>query len=77
MGTTSLMTELSPSSVIDQIGGWGGIKVLLGSGPPNSPTLGSQAGPPCHGLGPAPPRTHSAWCQGIGSTLELASRCGL
>lgn len=24
MGTTSLMTELSPSSVTDQIGGWGG-----------------------------------------------------
>lgn len=71
MGTTSLMTELSPSSVTDQIGGWGGeSKSCLGQGLPTVRPSGLR-------LGPAPPRTHSAWCQGIGSTLELASRCGL
>lgn len=36
---------------------------------------GAQAGPPRHGRPPGV--THSAWSQGMGTTFELASRCGL
>ena len=50
------------------------IKVLCGPGLPVCPSAPGPARSPHHG---PPGVTHSAWFQGIGSTLELASRCGL
>lgn len=47
MGTTSLMTELSPSSVTDQIGGWWGeSKSCLGQGLPTVRPSGLRLGHP-------------------------------
>ena len=73
MGTLSLRTA-KPIFLRPWTSTGSKIKVSLGSGPPESPPLGCGLGHPATALRVV---AHSAWFQGIGSTLELASRCGL